>query len=96
MSKQTYHSLISLSAYQPTWPKIRIVNFGLTNTFRLIVFDHGRLGGVMVSVLATGPKGCGFKTRPRRWILRAIKILSTPSSRKGNREGKSHVRFYGM
>jgi hypothetical protein len=26
-----------------------------------------RLGGVVVSVLATGPKGCVFKTRPRRW-----------------------------
>jgi hypothetical protein len=23
----------------------------------------GRLGGVVVSVLATGPKGCGFKTK---------------------------------
>jgi hypothetical protein len=28
-----------------------------------------RLGGVVVSVLATGPKVCGFKTRPRRWIF---------------------------
>jgi hypothetical protein len=28
-----------------------------------------RLGGVVVSVLATGSKGYGFKTRPRRWIL---------------------------
>jgi hypothetical protein len=24
-----------------------------------------RLGSVVVSVLATGPKGCGFKIRPR-------------------------------
>jgi hypothetical protein len=30
----------------------------------------GRLGGAVVSVLATGPKGCGFKTRPRRWIFK--------------------------
>jgi hypothetical protein len=29
-----------------------------------------RLGGVAVSVLATGPKGCGFKTRLRRWIFK--------------------------
>jgi hypothetical protein len=28
------------------------------------------LGGVVVSVLATGPKGFGFKTRPRRWIFK--------------------------
>jgi hypothetical protein len=32
-----------------------------------------RLGGVVVSVLATGPKGCGFKTRPRRWIFKGDK-----------------------
>jgi hypothetical protein len=32
--------------------------------------------GVVVSVLATGPKGCRFKT-----LLRAIKIHSTPSFR---------------
>jgi hypothetical protein len=56
-----------------------------------------RVGGVVVSVLATGPKDCGFKTRPRRWIfLRVIKIRSTPSSRMGNKAGRSHVvRFYG-
>jgi hypothetical protein len=28
------------------------------------------LGGVVVSVVATGPKGFGFKTRPRRWIFK--------------------------
>jgi hypothetical protein len=32
-----------------------------------------RLGGVVVSVLATGPKGFGFKTRPRRWIFKGNK-----------------------
>jgi hypothetical protein len=32
-----------------------------------------RLGGVVVSVLATGPKGCEFKTRPRRWIFKGDK-----------------------
>jgi hypothetical protein len=30
-------------------------------------------GGGVVSVLATGPKGCGFKTRPRRWIFKGDK-----------------------
>jgi hypothetical protein len=28
------------------------------------------LGGIVVSVQATGPKGCGFKTSPRRWIFK--------------------------
>jgi hypothetical protein len=36
--------------------------------------DHSRLGGLVVSVLATGPKGRGFDG-----ILRVIKIRSTPS-----------------
>jgi hypothetical protein len=33
-----------------------------------------RLGGVVVSVLATGPKVCGFKTRPKWWIFKGDKI----------------------
>jgi hypothetical protein len=36
-----------------------------------VLFCH--LGGVVVSVLATGPNGCGFKTRPRRWIFKGDK-----------------------
>jgi hypothetical protein len=28
---------------------------------------------LVVSVLATGPKGCGLKTRPRRWIFKGNK-----------------------
>jgi hypothetical protein len=32
-----------------------------------------RLGGGLVSVLATGPKDCGFKTRPKRWIFNGDK-----------------------
>jgi hypothetical protein len=35
--------------------------------------EISRLGGVVVSVLATGPKGCGFKTRLRRWIFKGDK-----------------------
>jgi hypothetical protein len=31
------------------------------------------LGGVVVSVLATGPKGCRFKTPPRRWVFKGDK-----------------------
>jgi hypothetical protein len=42
------------------------LNLSLENIF-------GRLGGVVVSVLATGPKGCGFKTRARRWIFKGDK-----------------------
>jgi hypothetical protein len=34
----------------------------------------------VVSVLATGPKGCGFKLGQGDRFLRAIKIYSTPSS----------------
>jgi hypothetical protein len=36
--------------------------------------EKGRVGGVVVSVLATGPKGCGLKPRPRRWIFKGDKI----------------------
>jgi hypothetical protein len=32
-----------------------------------------RLGGVVVSVLANGPKDFGFKTQPRRWIFKGDK-----------------------
>jgi hypothetical protein len=32
-----------------------------------------RLGSEVVSVLATGPKGCGLKTRPKRWIFKGDK-----------------------
>jgi hypothetical protein len=31
------------------------------------------LGGLVVSVLATGPKVCGFKPGRGRWISRVIK-----------------------
>jgi hypothetical protein len=50
------------------------------------------LGGVVVSVLATEPKGCGFKTSQGDGFLRAIKIRSTTSSRMGSKA----ERFYGM
>jgi hypothetical protein len=39
----------------------------------------GSLSGVMVSVLATGPKLRGFKPGRGDEFLRAIKISSTPS-----------------
>jgi hypothetical protein len=40
---------------------------------------NSRLGGVMASVLATGPKSNGFQPGQSDGFLRAIKIRSTPS-----------------
>jgi hypothetical protein len=39
----------------------------------------------MVSVLATGPKVCGFE--PDQDLSKAIKIHSTPSFRMGSKTG---------
>jgi hypothetical protein len=39
----------------------------------------GGTTGVVVSVLATGPKGCGFEPGQSDGFLRAIKIRSTSS-----------------
>jgi hypothetical protein len=56
-----------------------------------------RLGGVVVSVLATESKGCGFEPGQGDGFLRAIIIRSISSSRMGSKAGRSHVvRFYGM
>jgi hypothetical protein len=38
------------------------------------------LGGVVVSVLATGPKVRGFKPGQGRWILRVIKSTARITS----------------
>jgi hypothetical protein len=38
-----------------------------------------RLGDTVFSVLATGPKDCGFRPGRGDGLLRAIKIRSTPS-----------------
>jgi hypothetical protein len=51
---------------------------GLIRTV-LIMGIFSRLGGVVVSVLATGPKSCGFKRGQEDGFLRAMKIRSTPS-----------------
>jgi hypothetical protein len=40
---------------------------------------HSRLGGVVVSVLAIGPKGHGLKPGLADGFLMAIKVHSTPS-----------------
>jgi hypothetical protein len=45
--------------------------------------EHVALGGLVVSVLATGPKVRGLKPGRGRWILRVIKsIARLPSERK--------------
>jgi hypothetical protein len=63
----------------------------------LVQSESSHLGGVVVSVLATGPKGCGFEPGLGDGFLRAIKIRSTPSFRMGSKAGRSHVvRFYSM
>jgi hypothetical protein len=66
-------------------------------SWSLICGTLRRLGGVVVSVLATRPKGCGFEPGQGDGFLRAIKIRSTPSSRMGSKAGRSRVvRFYDM
>jgi hypothetical protein len=64
------------------------------NTMTCVV---SRLSGVVDSVLATGPKSCGFEPGQGDRLLRTIKIRSTPSTRMESKAGRSHVvRFYGM
>jgi hypothetical protein len=48
----------------------------LQRSVTLMLFNH--LGGVVVSVIATEPKGCGFKPGRVDGFLRAINICSTP------------------
>jgi hypothetical protein len=58
--------------------------------------DNSCLSGVVVSVLAAGPKGCGFETGQGDGFLRAIKIHSTPSIRWEVKPEARAVRFYSM
>jgi hypothetical protein len=64
--------------------------------FNVDVTIWRRLSGVVVSVLATRPKGCGFEPGQGDGLLRAIKIRRTPPFRMGSKAGGPHVvRFYG-
>jgi hypothetical protein len=45
------------------------------------------LGGVVVSVLATGTKGCGFVLGQGAGFLKGDKNRSSPSFRMGNKAG---------
>jgi hypothetical protein len=49
----------------------------LSNKYELNL-HNGRLGGVVVSVLATGPKGHQFKASCGDGFLRSIRIHSAP------------------
>jgi hypothetical protein len=49
----------------------------------------------VVSVLASGPKGCEFEPDQGDGFLRAIKTDSTPSFQMGSKAG-GPPRFYGM
>jgi hypothetical protein len=62
----------------------------------LPIYLTSHLGGVVVSVLATGPKGRGFEPSQGDGFLRAIQIRSTPSSRMGSKAGSHVVRFYDV
>jgi hypothetical protein len=50
-----------------------VICYYLSTDFARVRFVGRRLCGVVVSVLATVPKGYGFKTRPRRWIFKGDK-----------------------
>jgi hypothetical protein len=49
--------------------------------------EDSRLGGIVVSVLATRREGCGFEPGQGDEFLRGITIRSTPSSVMGSKAG---------
>jgi hypothetical protein len=59
-------------------------------------FYVSHLGGIMISVLATGPKGHGFKPGRGDGFLGVINIRSTPSFGWEVKPVVHVVRFYGM
>jgi hypothetical protein len=68
-----------LNTKQTTEPQFS-VRLTETHTFNVMCTDiHSHLGGAVVSVLATGPKGHGFKPGQGDGFLRVIKTRSTPS-----------------
>jgi hypothetical protein len=77
--------IMSVSSSQNAFRKIKTI----------LMICH--FGGVVVSVLATGPKGCGSEPGQGDGFLRAIQVCSTHSSQMGSKAGRSHViRFYNM
>jgi hypothetical protein len=62
-------------------PAVFLVPFLIS--LREILENTVALGGLVVSVLATGPKVRGFKPNRGRWILRVIKsVARLPSEEK--------------
>jgi hypothetical protein len=47
--------------------------------YLILLSNLSHLGGVLVSVLATGHKGHGFESGQGDGVLRSIKVCSTPS-----------------
>jgi hypothetical protein len=60
---------------------------GNKNWNLIVSYISSRLGGVLVSVLATGPKGCGFETGQGDGFLRAIKNPQHTTFRMGCKVG---------
>jgi hypothetical protein len=57
------------------WEGLR--EFGQSNAS----LHNDSFGGLIVSMLASGTQGCGFKPGRSCWIFTDVKILSIPSSR---------------
>jgi hypothetical protein len=83
-SSRHRQALVTQDVPQPSSSQAVVANqiyvmimFGEYKLFSNILFC--RVGSVMVSVLATGPKGCGFKPGRGNEFLRATKIGSTTS-----------------
>jgi hypothetical protein len=60
------------------------------------MLDPVVLGGVMVSVLAIGPKVCGFNPGRGRWIFKGDKIRNAPSFRGKVKPLVPYRKMYGF
>jgi hypothetical protein len=86
--KQNYKERCSCSLYFINHHHNSLDSPAWTLAFLRGFCQLSRLGGVMVSILATGPKGCVFEPSQGDGFLRAIKIRSTTSFRlEVKREG---------
>jgi hypothetical protein len=57
---------------------------------------YSRLGGVVVNLLATGPKSCEFEQGQGNQFLWTMKIRSTPSFGWEVKPELPYLRFYSM
>jgi hypothetical protein len=70
--------VITVSNFVQFQEQTYVINDGLVGAFVLLrnsegITSHSRLGGVVVSVLATGPKACGFEPSQGEEFLRCDK-----------------------